>query len=41
MANGMCDFLSRYSNSDLEVLVKVLRDVMGSRKVGVRIVFGE
>ena len=41
MADGMRDFLSRYSNSDLEVLVKVLRDVMNSRKEGVRIAFGE
>jgi DNA-binding MarR family transcriptional regulator len=41
MALGMRDFLSRYSNSELEVLVKVLRDVMAARKVGVRIAFGE
>jgi DNA-binding MarR family transcriptional regulator len=41
IAHGMRDFLSRYSNSELEVLVTVLRDVMAARKVGVRIAFGE
>jgi DNA-binding MarR family transcriptional regulator len=41
MASGMRDFLSRYSNAELEVLVKVLRDVMAARKVGVRITCGE
>jgi DNA-binding MarR family transcriptional regulator len=38
MAHGMPDFLS---NSELEVLVKVLRDVMAARKIGVRISPGE
>ena len=32
MAAGLRDFLMRYPNSELEVLVKVLRDLMASRK---------
>ncbi len=41
MAQGLRDFLQRYSNTDLEVLVKVLRDLMAARKIGVRITAGE
>jgi DNA-binding MarR family transcriptional regulator len=41
MADGLRDFLSHYSNAELEVLVKVLRDVMAARKIGVRIAQGE
>ena len=41
MAAGPRDFLMRYPNSELEVLVKVLRDLMGAEKVGVRISPGE
>ena len=41
MAAGLRDFLTRYPNSDLEVLVKVLRDLVAARKVGVRITPGE
>jgi DNA-binding MarR family transcriptional regulator len=37
MAAGLRDFLMRYPNSELEVLVKVLRDLMAATKVGVRI----
>lgn len=35
---GMREFLQRYSNADLQVLEKVLRDLLAARKVGVRIV---
>jgi hypothetical protein len=38
---GMQDFLSRYSNAELAVLTKVLGDLLGAEKVGVRIAFGE
>jgi DNA-binding MarR family transcriptional regulator len=38
---GMREFLQRYSSAELEVLVKVLRDLMAARKVGVRITAGE
>lgn len=38
---GMREFLQRYSNADLEVLEKVLRDLLAARKVGVRIVAGD
>jgi DNA-binding MarR family transcriptional regulator len=41
MAAGLRDFLMRYPNSELEVLVKMLRDLMVSKKVGVRISPGE
>ncbi len=41
MAAGLHDFLMRYPNSELEVLAKVLRDLMAARKVGVRISPGE
>jgi DNA-binding MarR family transcriptional regulator len=41
MRQGMQDFLSRYSNAELAVLAKVLRDLLGAEKVGVRIAFGE
>jgi DNA-binding MarR family transcriptional regulator len=41
MAAGLRDFLMRYPNSELEVLVKVLRDLMVAKKVGVRISPGE
>jgi len=37
MAQGLRDFLLRYPNSELEVLVKVLRDLMAAEKVGVRV----
>ena len=41
MAQGLRDFLLRYPNSELEVMVKVLRDLMAAQKVGVRISPGE
>jgi DNA-binding MarR family transcriptional regulator len=41
MAAGLRDFLMRYPSSELEVLVKVLRDVMAARKIGVRLSPGE
>lgn len=41
MSAGLRDFLMRYPNAELEVLVKVLRDLMAARKVGVRITPGE
>lgn len=41
MALGMREFLQRYSNADLEVLEKVLRDLLAARKEGVRIVAGD
>jgi DNA-binding MarR family transcriptional regulator len=37
MAAGLRDFLMRYSNADLEVLVTVLDDLMAATKDGVRI----
>jgi DNA-binding MarR family transcriptional regulator len=37
MAAGLRDVLMRYPNAELEVLVKVLRDLMAATKVGVRI----
>jgi DNA-binding MarR family transcriptional regulator len=37
MAAGIRDFLTRYPKSELEVLAKVLRDLMAAEKVGVRI----
>jgi DNA-binding MarR family transcriptional regulator len=41
MARGLHDFLQRYSGAELQVLAKVLRDLMTARKVGVRIEIGE
>jgi DNA-binding MarR family transcriptional regulator len=38
MALGMRDFLTRYTNTELEVLVKVLADLLAARKEGVRLV---
>jgi DNA-binding MarR family transcriptional regulator len=38
MAQGMADFLKRYGNAELEVLAKVLRDLLAAKKSGVRIV---
>src|SRR6478752_3114306 len=40
MKRGVADFLSRYSNADLLVLSKMLRDFLSAEKVGVRIVPG-
>jgi DNA-binding MarR family transcriptional regulator len=41
MADGLRDFLLRYSGAELHVLAKVLRDLQAARKVGVRLVVGE
>jgi hypothetical protein len=41
MASGLHDFLRRYSNAELSVLEKILRDLLAARKVGVRIAPGE
>jgi DNA-binding MarR family transcriptional regulator len=41
MAHGLHEFLRRYSGAELQVLARVLRDLMAARKVGVRIVPGE
>ena len=41
MTRGLGDFLSRYSNAELAVLTKVLRDLLATEKVGVRIAVGE
>lgn len=38
MALGLRDFLTRYTNAELEVLVKVLGDLLAARKDGVRLV---
>jgi DNA-binding MarR family transcriptional regulator len=38
MAAGRHDFLKRYANAELEVLVKVLRDLLAADRDGVRIV---
>lgn len=38
MERGLREFLERYSNADLTVLEKVLRDLLAARKDGVRIV---
>lgn len=40
MAEGYADFLGRYTNADLEVVARVLRDLLAARKVGVRIANG-
>jgi DNA-binding MarR family transcriptional regulator len=37
MKRGLEDFLSRYSNAELSVLTKMLRDLLATEKVGVRI----
>jgi DNA-binding MarR family transcriptional regulator len=41
MKRGLDDFLSRYSNAELSVLEKMLRDLLATKKVGVRIAIGE
>jgi DNA-binding MarR family transcriptional regulator len=41
MTQGLHDFLKRYSSAELQVLAKVLRDLAGARKVGVRLEIGE
>ena len=38
MNRGTRDFLLRYSGADLQVLVRVLGDLAGADKVGVRLV---
>jgi DNA-binding MarR family transcriptional regulator len=40
MKRGVVEFLSRYSNAELSVLSKMLRDFLSAQKVGVRIVPG-
>ena len=37
MTKGMGDFLSHYANAELQVLAKVLRDLLAAEKVGVTI----
>jgi DNA-binding MarR family transcriptional regulator len=37
MERGMHDFLDRYSTAELQVLTKMLRDLLAARKNGVRI----
>jgi hypothetical protein len=37
MAQGTADFLKRYGTAELEVLAKVLRDLLAAKKTGVRI----
>jgi hypothetical protein len=41
MTQGLEAFLQRYSNTELQVLVKVLTDLMAVEKVGVRIAIPE
>lgn len=41
MERGRQDFLQRYSIADLQVLTRVLQDLLAARKDGVRIVAGE
>lgn len=41
MNRGYADFLSRYSNAELEVLAKVLSELLHTTRDGVRIVPGE
>jgi DNA-binding MarR family transcriptional regulator len=41
MAGGLHDFLQRYTNAELHVVERMLRDLASARKVGVRIVVGE
>ena len=40
MKRGVVEFLSRYTNAELSVLTKILRDFSSGEKVGVRIVPG-
>jgi DNA-binding MarR family transcriptional regulator len=40
MNRGVADFLSRYSNAELGVLEKMLRDLLATKKVGVRFEIG-
>lgn len=37
MAHGLRGFLQAYPNADLQVIAKVLRDLMAARRVGVRL----
>jgi hypothetical protein len=39
--DGLRDFLSHYSNAELAVITKVLRDLLATEKVGVRIAVPE
>ncbi len=41
MEHGVRDFLQRYSNADLQVVEKVLQDLLASGRDGVRIVAAE
>jgi DNA-binding MarR family transcriptional regulator len=41
MAHGLHDFLRRYTGAELQVLAKVLRDLLTARKVGLRLEIGE
>jgi DNA-binding MarR family transcriptional regulator len=41
IAEGLHDFLKRYSTAELQVLAKMLRDLAAATKVGVRITVGE
>jgi DNA-binding MarR family transcriptional regulator len=41
MAEGVHDFLHRYTTAELQVLAKMLRDLATAKKVGVRITIGE
>jgi DNA-binding MarR family transcriptional regulator len=38
MSHGMRDFLARYTHAELEVLAKMLTDLLATRKEGVRLV---
>jgi DNA-binding MarR family transcriptional regulator len=40
MALGLYDFLNRYSSNDLQVVAKILRDLLSAQKVGVRLQAG-
>jgi DNA-binding MarR family transcriptional regulator len=40
MAAGLSDFLHAYPNADLEVVARVLRDLLSATKIGVRIARG-
>jgi hypothetical protein len=40
MKQGVVELVSRYNNSELSVLTKMLRDFSSAQKVGVRIVPG-
>jgi hypothetical protein len=41
MNRGVADLLSRYGNAELSVLTKMLRDLLATEKVGVRIAVRE